>query len=159
MQIYYDSDCDQQLIKDRKVAIVGYGSQGHAHAQNLRDSGVGEVVIALREGSPTVRKAEDAGFTVKTVSEAAKHIASQGIGKEAAPVLLKLIEQIATRFGVQVSQKMAAQAVPVIGAAGGALINTLFMDHFQDMAHGHFTVRRLERKYGEEVVRLAYEQA
>ena len=54
---------------------------------------------------------------------------------------------------------MAAQAVPVIGAAGGALINTLFMDHFQDMAHGHFTVRRLERKYGEEVVKLAYEQA
>ena len=72
MQIYYDSDCDQQLIKDRKVAIVGYGSQGHAHAQNLRDSGVGEVVIALREGSATVRKAEDAGFTVKTVSEAAE---------------------------------------------------------------------------------------
>ena len=72
MQIYYDSDCDQQLIKDRKVAIVGYGSQGHAHAQNLRDSGVGEVVIALREGSASAKKAEGAGFTVKTVSEAAK---------------------------------------------------------------------------------------
>ena len=72
MQIYYDSDCDQQLIKDRKVAIVGYGRQGHAHAQNLRDSGVGEVVIALREGSTSRRKAEEAGFTVKTVSEAAE---------------------------------------------------------------------------------------
>jgi ketol-acid reductoisomerase len=51
MQVYYDADCDQQLIKDKKVAIIGYGSQGHAHAQNLRDSGVAEVVVALREGS------------------------------------------------------------------------------------------------------------
>ena len=65
MQVYYDADCDQQLIKDKKVAIVGYGSQGHAHAQNLRDSGVGEVVIALREGSATAKKAESAGFTVR----------------------------------------------------------------------------------------------
>ena len=69
MQVYYDTDCDQQLIKDKKVAIVGYGSQGHAHAQNLRDSGVGEVVIALREGSATAKKAQGAGFTVKTVAE------------------------------------------------------------------------------------------
>ena len=72
MQVYYDTDCDTNLIKDKKVAIVGYGSQGHAHAQNLRDSGVGEVVIALREGSATAKKAEGAGFTVKTVSEAAE---------------------------------------------------------------------------------------
>ena len=72
MQVYYDADCDQQLIKDKKVAIVGYGSQGHAHAQNLRDSGVEDVVVALREDSSTRRKAEDAGFKVKTVCEAAE---------------------------------------------------------------------------------------
>ncbi|HCJ44266.1 MAG TPA: ketol-acid reductoisomerase, partial [Erythrobacter sp.] len=72
MQVYYDADCDQQLIKDKKVAIVGYGSQGHAHAQNLRDSGVGELAIALRDGSPSAKKAEGAGFTVKTVAEAAE---------------------------------------------------------------------------------------
>ena len=54
MQVYYDADCDQQLIKDKKVAIVGYGSQGHAHAQNLRDSGVGEIAIALRAGSASL---------------------------------------------------------------------------------------------------------
>ena len=72
MQVYYDTDCDTNLIKDKKVAIVGYGSQGHAHAQNLRDSGVDEVVIALREGSATAKKAMSAGFTVKTVSEAAE---------------------------------------------------------------------------------------
>ncbi len=71
MKVYYDKDCDQQLIKDKKVAIVGYGSQGHAHAQNLRDSGVKEVAIALREGSATAKKAQDAGFTVMSNKDAA----------------------------------------------------------------------------------------
>ena len=72
MQVYYDKDCDTDLIKAKKVAIVGYGSQGHAHAQNLRDSGVGEVAIALREGSATRAKAEGAGFKVLSNSEAAE---------------------------------------------------------------------------------------
>ncbi|MXO85185.1 ketol-acid reductoisomerase [Altererythrobacter aurantiacus] len=71
MKVYYDADADLDLVKGKKVAIVGYGSQGHAHAQNLRDSGVGEVVIALREGSATRRKAEEAGFKVMTNAEAA----------------------------------------------------------------------------------------
>ena len=71
MRVYYDRDADIGLIKTRKVAIVGYGSQGHAHAQNLRDSGVTEVAIALRPGSATARKAEDAGFKVLTNAEAA----------------------------------------------------------------------------------------
>ena len=72
MQVYYDKDCDTGLIRDKKVAVVGYGSQGHAHAQNLRDSGVKEVAIALREGSVTRKKAEDAGFKVMSNAEAAE---------------------------------------------------------------------------------------
>ncbi|WP_269801474.1 EcsC family protein [Colwellia sp. Bg11-28] len=64
---------------------------------------------------------------------------------------------MAEKFGVQVTQKAAAQAVPAIGAAGGAIINTLFIDHFQDMARGHFIVRKLERVYGYEVVKDAYD--
>jgi len=72
MRVYYDRDADVNLIKGKKVVIVGYGSQGHAHAMNLRDSGVNEVTIALRAGSATVAKAEAAGFTVMTPSEAAK---------------------------------------------------------------------------------------
>jgi ketol-acid reductoisomerase len=72
MKVFYDADADQDLIKGKKIAIVGYGSQGHAHAQNLRDSGVGEVVIALREGSATAKKAEGAGFKVMTNADAAK---------------------------------------------------------------------------------------
>lgn len=70
-EMFYDDDADLSIIQGRKVAIVGYGSQGHAHAQNLRDSGV-EVVIALKEGSKSIAKAEDAGFTVKTVADAAE---------------------------------------------------------------------------------------
>jgi ketol-acid reductoisomerase len=64
MRVYYDADADVGLIKGKKVAIVGYGSQGHAHAQNLRDSGVAEVAVALREGSATAKKAEGASFKV-----------------------------------------------------------------------------------------------
>ena len=71
MRVYYDRDADIGLIKSKKVAIVGYGSQGHAHAQNLRDSGVAEVAIALRPGSATAQKAEGAGFKVMTNAEAA----------------------------------------------------------------------------------------
>ena len=72
MKVYYDADCDLGLIKDKKVAIVGYGSQGHAHAQNLRDSGVADIAIALRSGSATAKKAEAAGFKVLANADAAK---------------------------------------------------------------------------------------
>ena len=72
MRVYYDADADIGLIKGKKVAILGYGSQGHAHAQNLRDSGVAEVAVALRGGSATAAKAEAAGFKVLSNVEAAK---------------------------------------------------------------------------------------
>ncbi|WP_431857988.1 ketol-acid reductoisomerase [Azospirillum sp.] len=71
MRVYYDRDADVNLIKGKKVVIVGYGSQGHAHANNLRDSGVKDVRVALRAGSATAKKAEGAGFTVMTPAEAA----------------------------------------------------------------------------------------
>ena len=71
MRVYYDRDADLNLITDKKIAIVGYGSQGHAHAQNLRDSGVKDVAIALRPGSATAKKAEGAGFKVMSNAEAA----------------------------------------------------------------------------------------
>ena len=72
MRVYYDRDADVNLIKAQKVAIIGYGSQGHAHAANLRDSGVKEVIVALRPGSASIKKAEAAGFPVKRPAEAAK---------------------------------------------------------------------------------------
>lgn len=72
MRVYYDRDADLNLIKGKKVVIVGYGSQGHAHAMNLKDSGVKNVAVALRKGSAGVKKAEEAGFKVMTPTEAAK---------------------------------------------------------------------------------------
>ena len=71
MRVYYDADADLNLVTSKKIAIIGYGSQGHAHAQNLRDSGVAEVAVALRPGSASARKAEDAGFKVMSNAEAA----------------------------------------------------------------------------------------
>ncbi|MBL0929594.1 MAG: ketol-acid reductoisomerase, partial [Alphaproteobacteria bacterium] len=72
MRVYYDRDADANLIKGKKVVVVGYGSQGHAHAQNMRDSGVKDVAIALRPGSATIKKAEAAGFKVMSPADAAK---------------------------------------------------------------------------------------
>jgi ketol-acid reductoisomerase len=72
VKVYYDADADLNLITGKKIAILGYGSQGHAHAQNLRDSGIAEVAIALREGSATAKKAEGAGFKVLSNKEAAQ---------------------------------------------------------------------------------------
>ena len=71
MRIYYDRDADINLIKDKNIVIVGYGSQGHAHAMNLRDSGIENVAVALREDSLTREKVKNAGFKVMTPSEAA----------------------------------------------------------------------------------------
>jgi len=71
MRVYYDADCDLNLITEKKIAVLGYGSQGHAHAQNLRDSGVKDVAIALRPGSGSAKKAEAAGFKVMSNQEAA----------------------------------------------------------------------------------------
>jgi hypothetical protein len=94
----------------------------------------------------------------KAVEEAAMHFTARGGVRSGAPVVARLIAQVANRFGVNVTQKAAAQAVPVIGAVGGAAVNVLFIRHFQDMAVGHFTVRRLERQYGSDLVRSTYAQ-
>lgn len=94
----------------------------------------------------------------KAVSEAARYLAQQGAMQHGAPAIVRLIAQVASRFSITVSQKVAAQAVPVLGAVGGALINTVFIGHFQDMARGHFVVRRLERRHGAEEVRRVYDE-
>ncbi len=90
--------------------------------------------------------------------DAVTYIAQKGVTKEGAPVLISFISKIAARFGLEVSEKAAAQLIPVAGAAGGLALNVLFMDHFHRLAEGHFTVRRLERKYGSEMVQQEYER-
>lgn len=94
----------------------------------------------------------------KAMSDALAYVAQQGVGSAAAPVLVRLISAIAGRFGVVVTQKAMAQALPVLGAVGGGLVNTVFISHFQDVARGHFVIRKLERKYGEQAIRDLYSE-
>lgn len=118
-------------------------------------------VFALGGPGPGDDAAESGYFGVrvglaKAVSDAARYLTAHGAAAKSAPALVNLVRQLATRFSIPVGQKAAAQAVPIVGAAGGALINALFIDHFQNMARGHFIVRRLERVYDPETVRAAY---
>lgn len=120
-------------------------------------------VFALGGRAPGEAAVEGSYFAIrsvlaKTVSESARFILQKGLADETAPVLVRLVVQVAARFGLVVSQKLAAQAIPVIGAFGGAAVNVAFAEHFQNIARGHFTVRRLERAYGAEAVRFDYER-
>jgi hypothetical protein len=119
-------------------------------------------VFALGGRSSADNAAESSYWAIRTalakaVSEAAAYLAGKGVVEESAPALLRFVTAVAGRFGVVVSEQVAAKAVPVVGAAGGAAINVLFMNHFQDMARGHFIVKRLEYKYGSDLVRTVYE--
>jgi hypothetical protein len=96
------------------------------------------------------------GILAKSVSEAARFVTQRGVIKEGAPVLVRFLTQVASRFGMVVTDKVAAQAFPIVGALGGAAVNYAFIEHFQDMARGHFTVRRLERAYGPDLIRKEY---
>jgi hypothetical protein len=97
------------------------------------------------------------GALAKSVSEAAAHIAEKGLTEEGAPALIRLIAAIASRFSILVTNEVAAKAVPVIGSLAGGSINLLFMHHFQEMARGHFIIKRLEKKYGTKRVEDVYE--
>jgi len=92
------------------------------------------------------------------MTEAGKYLLEHGLASSGAPALVRFLAKIASRYSIQVSEKAVAQAIPLLGAAGGATINLLFMDHFQNMARGHFMVRRLERAYSKELIRETYQQ-
>ena len=120
-------------------------------------------VFALGGRSGAADASESGYFAARTmlaksVSEAARYLGERGIIEEGAPILVRFLAQIASRFGVVVTQKVAAQAIPIVGALGGAAVNYAFVAHFQDVARGHFTVRRLERRYGKDRVRREYER-
>src|SRR3989441_9350034 len=115
-------------------------------------------------GRPGSSDASESGYfavramLAKSVTQAARFIVERGVLEEGGPILVRFITQVASRFGVMVTQKLAAQAIPLVGALGGATVNYAFIEHFQEVARGHFTVRRLERAYGKEAVRKAYER-
>jgi len=118
-------------------------------------------VFALGGRSKADDAAESSYWAVRAalgqaVSEAATYISRRGVVERTAPAIARLLSAVASRFGVVVSEQAAAKAIPVIGAASGAVINVLFIDHFQDMARGHFIIKRLEAKYGQGTVESAY---
>lgn len=144
----------------RSIADIAR-SEGHDVRDSLVKLSCLEV-FALGGKSSVDDAAEGAYWAVraglaKAVSEAATYLARKKTIEESAPALLRLVAAIASRFGVVVSEQAAAKAIPIVGAAGGATVNVLFMSHFQDMARGHFIVKRLEVKYGTDLVRETYE--
>jgi len=96
------------------------------------------------------------GALAKSLSEVAGHLAKKGLTQEGAPPLARFITAIASRFSAVITEEAAAMAVPIVGAVSGGAINYLFMNHFQDMARGHFVVKRLEAKYGTTLVEKTY---
>jgi hypothetical protein len=120
-------------------------------------------VFALGGSRASDDSAETGYYAVRaalaqSLRQAAAFVAERGFAEKSAPPLVRFVSTIAARFGITVSEKAAAQALPVIGAVTGSTINWIFMEHFQNIAHGHFTIRRLERKYGAEAVRAEYER-
>lgn len=120
-------------------------------------------VFALGSGSDNGPAGESGylamrSLLAKSVTEAARYVVQRGVADEAAPAIVRLLSQIASRFGVAVGQKAVSQAVPVIGAVTGAAVNAAFTDHFQAIARAHFTVRRLERRYGADPIRALFEE-
>jgi hypothetical protein len=122
-----------------------------------------EAIDPLREGAEAEAQFVRASYFVARAAmaqqvTAAAEILTKGTASGSTSALTRLIAKVASRFGIAVSEKAAAQAIPIVGAVGGGLINALFVDHFQNTADAHFTVRKLERQYGAEVVRTEYER-
>jgi len=120
-------------------------------------------VFALGASAPNREVPESDYFAVRDllargVVEVADFALDKGVVREGAPAVVRFVAQIASRFGIVVSQKVMAQAVVVVGAVGGAALNLAFAEHYQDLARGHFTVRRLERVYGADAVRAEYDR-
>lgn len=97
-------------------------------------------------------------FLTKSITDTGKHISIHGLSKESAPVMVKFISAVSSRFSIPVSEKLAAQSLPVVGAISGASINWAFLQHYQKMAKAHFAIRALERKYGAKKIKSAYQK-
>jgi len=95
-------------------------------------------------------------FLSRLTNEASAFLLERGVAGASAPVVTGFVAEVSSRFGLVVSDRVAASAIPVLGALGGATINVIFMDHFQRIAQGHFTIRRLERRYGAATIERHY---
>ena len=148
------------------IMLRAIAAIAHQEGEDLADPRTGLAcleVFALGVPAADATGTEADYFAVRAMLarglvEIADFAIDKGAVREGAPVIVRFLTQIAARFGVVVSQKVAAQAVAVLGAVGGAAVNLAFIEHFQDLARSHFTVRRLERIYGAAAVRREYER-
>jgi hypothetical protein len=155
-----------ELPLSTTIMLRSIADIARAEGENLQDPAVQMAcmeVFALGGKSAADDASETSYYAIRaalarTVSEAASFLTERGLAAEGAPPLIRFVGQIASRFGLVVSEKAAAELVPIAGAAGGVAVNLMFMDYFQKVASGHFTVRRLERMYGPEVIEARYEE-
>ncbi|HET8935395.1 MAG TPA: EcsC family protein [Polyangiales bacterium] len=121
-------------------------------------------VLALSGGQPESARSAETGYyaarigLAQSFKKAVEHVGREGLGKQVAPPVAEWITRVGAKYSVRVSHKVIAKAIPLVGAASGAAINSLFVQHFQDVARAHFTIRRLERAYGAAPVQHAYSQ-
>lgn len=139
------------VVQAACVEVFALG--GKAPGDDAADSGY----YASRGALSEVIKHTARELTGMAAQRAGQQIAQSGSSLQAGVWLARLIDAVASRFGVVVTEKLAAQIMPVVGAASGAAINTLFTRYYQSVAQGHFIVKRLEARYGEAVVRQEYE--
>ena len=141
-EIARDEGEDVDSVETQLACVQVFALGGTTETDDAAETGYYGVRMAL------------SGYMTAAFAQVAQH----GFQAESAPVVLKAISMIANRFGVTLSQRAAVQIVPVVGAVSAAAVNTVFMQHFQSVARAHFTVRRLERKYGEAFVRARYRE-
>ena len=132
---------DLNTLAARLACLEVLALGGKSHSDDGADFGYFAVRVAL----------------AREISKAAEYIAAKGLTEVEGPAVVRGMATLIARFGIQVEEKLLAEAAPVFGAIAGAGINLAFIDHFQDMALGHFTIRRLERAYGQETVRAVYD--
>jgi hypothetical protein len=133
---------DVQALETRLACVQVFALGGRSHADDAAETGYYGVRLAL----------------ASSVSSAIEQLAHHGSSAGSAPIMARLVQGLAARFGTTLSQKAAAQMVPIVGAVTAATVNAIFIDHFQQMARSHFAVRRLERRYGVEPVRAEYDR-
>ena len=151
-----------ELPVSTTIMLRSIADIARSEGEDLRAPGAALACIEVLALSGGADEAMEGGYfavrslLAKSVTDAAAYILQKGAADQTAPALVRLIALVATRFGLVVSEKVAAQAVPILGALGGAVVNYAFVEHFQSMARGHFAVRRLERVYGADLVKVEY---
>lgn len=134
------------------------------YGENLSHGNTKMACLEVFALSDTTKHGSETGYyairsiLAKGLADASAQLSTPIISKDSAPIVNRALNQIATRFSIPVSEKIAAQSVPIIGAIGGATINLMFIGYFQDLAHAHFALRRLERNYTSELVKLNYQK-